>query len=91
MDLPLVDNVNVVSLLALCVAAKLDSIGGRREAALGEDETMYSAPLEIAKAHISCKNRLRKQSRSVMVVIELGSWMSVIVPMRSGRAHNLMR
>ena len=30
---------------------------------------------------------LRKQSRSVMVVIELGSWMSVIVPMRSGRAQ----
>ena len=42
MDLPLVDNVNVVSLLALCVAAKLDSIGGRREAALGEDDVLGS-------------------------------------------------
>ena len=48
---------------------------------------MYSAPLEISKAHISCKNLLRKQSRSVMVVIKLGSWMSVIVPVRRGRTQ----
>jgi hypothetical protein len=42
MDLPLADDVDVVSLLAMCVAAKLDSIGGRREAALGEDDVLGS-------------------------------------------------
>ena len=68
-----------MSLLALCVAAKFDRLRGRREAVLGEDDVliMYLAPLEIANAHMSCKNPLRKHSRSLMVVIELGSWMSV--------------
>jgi hypothetical protein len=41
-DLALVDNVDVVSLLALRLAAKLDSLGGRCETALSEDDVLGS-------------------------------------------------